>query len=97
MVDDSEHNQATTLVPLLSARPAAGGGRYGNGSGLEEELAMTYRLSIGGKLVGDLQTLEGCWAAIDAAYGQFEDRYSGGLRFRITDKATGRRNRSRAV
>lgn len=50
---------------------------------------MTYRLSIGGKHVGDLETLEGCWVSIDATYDQFEDRYSGGLRFRITDTATG--------
>ncbi|GAB7543767.1 hypothetical protein [Cupriavidus sp. 8B] len=58
---------------------------------------MTYRLSIGGKYVGDMQTLEGCWASIDAAYGQFEDRYAGGLRFRITDKTTGRSVREAMV
>jgi len=54
-----------------------------------EEIAMTYRLSIGGKPVGEMETLQDCWVSIDAAYGQFEDRYSGGLRFRITGLTTG--------
>ncbi|KFX76791.1 hypothetical protein KR98_22740 [Ralstonia solanacearum] len=58
---------------------------------------MTYRLSIGGKHVGDMETLDGCWVSIEAAYGQFEDRYSGGLRFRITDMTTGRSVREAMV
>jgi hypothetical protein len=44
-----------------------------------------------------MQTLEYCWAYIDAAYEQFEDRYFGGLRFRITDKTTGRSVRETMV
>lgn len=62
-----------------------------------KKLTMTYRLSIGGKPVGEMQTLQDCWVSIDTAYGQFEDRYSGGLRFRITDLTTGRSVREAMV
>lgn len=51
---------------------------------------MAYRLSIGGKVVGEFQTWKGCWESIDWAYDQFPDRYSGGLRYRVKDLDTGK-------